>query len=79
MENNDTEITEAEGNQLPASALVTKEELDKFKELARTEYGVELTDAQAYEQAVALLLLFETVIEKTLAYRENRVNIDNNL
>ncbi len=79
MENNNPKATEAEGNELPANSLVTREELDKFKELARKEYGVDLTDAQAFQQATALLLLVDIVIEKTLVYREKRANINDKL
>ena len=70
---------EEENKELPANSLVTREELDKFKELTRKEYGIELTDAQAFEQATALLLLVDIVIDKTLVYRENRANINDKL
>ncbi|KKR59701.1 hypothetical protein A3C29_03625 [Candidatus Daviesbacteria bacterium RIFCSPHIGHO2_02_FULL_40_16] len=76
MESNNSKPPEVEINELPANSLVTREELDKFKDLARKEYGVDLTDAQAFEQATALLLLFDTVIETTLVSRKKRVNID---
>lgn len=79
MENNEPKSPEVEEKQLPANSLVTREELDKFKELALKEYGVELTDEQAFEQATALLLLFDIVIEKTLAYRGSRANISDSL
>ncbi|HNQ31591.1 MAG TPA: hypothetical protein PKG71_03940 [Candidatus Woesebacteria bacterium] len=58
------------------NSLVTREELDEFKEIALKEYGVELTDEQAFEQATALLLLVDTLIEKSLANKRNRVNIN---
>jgi hypothetical protein len=79
MENNNSKSPEAETNELPANALVTREELDKFKDLARKEYGVDLTDAQAFEQATALLLLFDSVIESTLDSNKKRANIDTSL
>lgn len=79
MENNNLKSPEVETNELPANSLVTREELDKFKDLARKEYGVELTDEQAFEQATALLLLVDIVIDKTLVYRENRANINDKL
>jgi hypothetical protein len=55
---------------------VTRAELDEFKEIALKEYGVKLTDEQAFEQATALLLLVDTLIEKSLANKRNRVNIN---
>lgn len=79
MESNDPKAPQVEGKELPANALVTKEELDEFKKLAKKEYSVELTDEQAFEQATALLLLFDSVIETTLVSRKKRVNIDTGL
>lgn len=79
MENNNPKSPEEENKELPANSLVTREELDKFKELAFNEYGIELTDAQAFQQATALLLLVDIVIDKTLVYRENRANINDKL
>lgn len=58
------------------NSLVTRGELDEFKEIALKEYGVKLTDEQAFEQATALLLLVDTLIEKSLANKRNRVNIN---
>ena len=58
------------------NSLITREELDEFKEIALKEYGVRLTDEQAFEQATALLLLVDTLIEKSLANKRNRVNIN---
>lgn len=58
------------------NSLVTREELDEFKEIALKEYGVKLTDEQAFEQATALLLLVDTLIEKSLANKRKRVNIN---
>jgi hypothetical protein len=48
---------------MDSNELVTKEELEKFKEIARKDYGVELTDEQAYEQAAALINFFEAVMK----------------
>lgn len=79
MENNDPKAPQVERKELPANALVTREELDEFKKLAKKEYGIELTDEQAFEQATALLLLFDSVIETTLVSRKKRVNIDTGL
>lgn len=44
--------------------LITKDELEKFKEIARKDCGVELTDEQAYEQAAALVKFFEAVLKE---------------
>lgn len=53
-------------------ALLTQEELTQFQQIAQREYGVRLTDTQAYEQATALLTLFETLLKKGLAFgRQN--------
>jgi len=35
------------------TAIFTKEEIKEFKELALKEYGVKLTDEQAFEQGYA--------------------------
>lgn len=67
-----------EKNVILTNSLVTREELDEFKELAFKEYGVRLTDEQAFEQATALLLLVDTLIEKTLESRRKGVNINSN-
>ncbi len=45
---------------------ITKEELEEFKQIAFKEYGVKLTDEQAYEQGSALLRLMDCVLDKTL-------------
>jgi hypothetical protein len=37
---------------------ITPEELEKFKEIVRKDYEIELSDAQATEQAIALFKLF---------------------
>lgn len=58
------------------NSLITREELDEFKAIALKEYGVELTDEEAFEQATALLRLFDVLLEKKLATRRNRVNIN---
>lgn len=68
-----------EGNNLIlTNSLMTKQELDRFKEIVRKDYGVVLTDEQAFEQATALLNLFDYVIESRLDSRRNRVNMNNN-
>lgn len=51
---------------------ITKEELEEFKQLAFKEYGVRLTDEQAYEQGSALLRLMDCLIEKTIQKRKSR-------
>ncbi len=68
--------TNDDNNLILTNSLVTREELDEFKEIALKEYGVRLTDEQAFEQATALLLLVDTLIEKSLANKRNRVNIN---
>ncbi|MBP9781023.1 hypothetical protein KBC89_00015 [Candidatus Woesebacteria bacterium] len=69
----------ADGNQLIlTNSLVTREELDRFKEIALKDYGVELTDEQAFEQATALLNLFDSLIKKRLESTRGRVNINTN-
>ncbi len=59
------------------NSLVTREELDEFKRLAFKEYGVELTDVEAFEQATALLRLFDAMIDEKLATKRQRVNMNN--
>lgn len=46
--------------------IVTREELERFKKIARDDYGVELTDKQAYEQAAAIVTFFEGLILKRI-------------
>lgn len=43
---------------------ITPEELEKFKEIVRKDYDRELSDAQAAEQATALLNMFDYFINK---------------
>jgi len=72
--------TTSDGNKLILdNTLITREELDEFKAIALREYGIQLTDEEAFEQATALLRLFDVLLEKRLATRRNRVNMDNNL
>lgn len=47
----------------------TKEEIEEFKAIAFKEYGVKLTDEQAFEQGYALVSLAETIIKKTIEKR----------
>ncbi len=68
-----------DGNQvILTNSLVTREELDHFKEIALKDYGVELTDQQAFEQATALLNLFDYLIDNKLDKTRQRVNINTN-
>ena len=46
--------------------LITKDELEKFKEIARKDYGVKLTDRQALEQGLSLVSLFEFLIKRQI-------------
>lgn len=61
------------------NSLMTQDELDKFKEIARKDYGVELSDSQAFEQATALLNMFDYLIAARLESTHKRVNINNDL
>jgi len=61
------------------NSLVTKKELENFKAIVKKDYGVELSDKQAVEQATALLNLFDYLISSRLESRRKRVNINNNL
>ena len=57
------------GNRDPLrTSLVTKEEVAQFQAIAFREYGVRLTDTQAYEQATALITLFDTLLKQHLAF-----------
>ena len=68
-----------EGNNLIlTNSLMTKQEFARFKQIVSQDYGVELTDEQAFEQATSLLSMFDCLIASRLAMRRNRVNIDNN-
>ncbi len=66
-------------NPILANSLMSKQELERFKEIVRKDYGVELNDQQAFEQATALLNLFDCLINSRLESRRKRVNINNNL
>ncbi len=57
------------------NSLITREELDEFKAIAFKEYGLKLTDKQAFEQATALLNLFDTLIDKRVEFMKKGVNI----
>lgn len=61
------------------NSLITPEELKKFKEIVFTEYGIKLTDEQAFEQATALLGLFDVLIKDRLEYHKKRANMNSNL
>lgn len=75
-----TKKSSNDGNNLIlTNSLVTREELDKFKLIVKQDYGVELSDKQAIEQATALLSLFDYLIDSRLELKRERVNINNNL
>lgn len=78
MENNNQKTPEAGKNEASGNLLITKEELEKFKEIAFVEYGVRLTDQQAFDQANALLGLFDSLIKQRLESKRTQVNITNN-
>ena len=50
-----------------------KDELEEFKEITFKEYGIKLTDEQAYEQGSALLRLTDCLIKKLLRKEDIRV------
>jgi hypothetical protein len=47
-------------------AFITQEELVEFKEIAFQEYGIRLTNEQAFEQGFALFNLFDYLIKQTV-------------
>lgn len=49
---------------------ITKEELGEFNQIALKEYGVKLTNKQAYEQGSALLRLVDCLMEETIQKRK---------
>lgn len=55
------------------NSIFTKEEIEEFKQIALKEYGVKLTDEQAFEQGYALVSLVETVIQKTIEMRRKKL------
>lgn len=69
----------AGNNLILTNSLVTREELDKFKKIAQEDYGIELSDEAAFEQATALLNMFDCLIASRLESTQKRVNINNNL
>jgi hypothetical protein len=77
-ETSDKEPESTENQLILTNSLVTREELDRFKAIAKKDYGVELTDQQAFEQATALLNLFDYLLEKKLDKARQRVNINTN-
>ncbi len=52
------------------NSIFIREEIEEFKQIALKEYGVNLTDEQAFEQGSALVSLAETVIKKTIEKRK---------
>lgn len=52
---------------------ITLEELEKFKEIIRKDYGGERSDAPATEQATALLNFFDDFIDKR--HKEKRFSL----
>ena len=53
------------------NARITREELKEFQEITLKEYGIELTDGQAFEQATALLNLVDHLLK--IKIEEKRV------
>lgn len=61
------------------NARITQEELREFQAITLKEYGIELTDGQAFEQATALLNLVDHVLEIRLEEkRMERLKRDRN-
>jgi len=59
------------------NARITKEELREFQAITLQEYGIELTDAQAFEQATALLNLVDHLLKvKIEEKRQERLKRD---
>jgi len=54
--------------------IVTREELEQFKKIALDDYGVLLTDDQAYEQASALVAFFEAVMNDLMEEKRRTIN-----
>lgn len=48
---------------------LTKSELEQFKKIVLEDYGVELTDEEALEQAIPLVTFFEAVFKDLLKER----------
>lgn len=61
------------------NSLVTPEELAEFKKIVLSEYGIRLTDEQAFEQATALIGLFDALVKERLAYHKKRANMNTNV
>lgn len=61
------------------NSLITPKELAEFKKIVLVEYGITLTDEQAFEQATALLGLFDALIKEGLEYHKKRANMNSNL
>lgn len=43
--------------------MFTKEDIQKFKDIALKDYGVSLTNEQALDQATATITAFESIIK----------------
>ncbi|MEI8339608.1 MAG: hypothetical protein WCF94_03000 [bacterium] len=53
---------------------LTEEQLNRFKELVKSLYGYELTQAEALDQCIQLVLLHEVVL-KEMAEKLNREKV----
>ena len=42
--------------------MITKEELEEFRNIYRVQFGIELTDAQALDKAIRLVRLMKVVL-----------------
>jgi len=45
---------------------LTKEEIRSFQKIAAKDYGVKLTNRQAFEQGLSLISLFEFLLKRRL-------------
>ena len=53
--------------------MITTEDLEKFKELFRKQFNIELTDAEALEKTIALLTMMKHVYKPITQEEYDRV------
>lgn len=54
--------------------ILEQSSLEEFKEIIYEEYGIELTDEQAYQDAVALLEILKILIIDSLGEEDSNVS-----
>lgn len=54
--------------------MLSFEALEEFKQIIYEEYGIKLTDEQAYQDAVAFLAAFKVLIIDTLSKEDVNVS-----